>query len=96
MFDGVEVINFPYSIEDGEKEYPLFSGAVVRDVVKNIPQDIRPAIVLDYEKIPQKFFDEHQKKVDKMGTGKRMTPEELEAAERKLAEIFFDEKVPAE
>ena len=99
LFDQVKVINFPYTEEDGEKLYPLLSGVVVENIIEEIPERIRPAITLDYEKIPESYFEEEREKIRKMRGGKEMSPEELEAAEQKLIEIFFGEKAektPAE
>lgn len=99
LFDQVKVINFPYTEEDGEKLYPLLSGVVVENIIEEIPEDIRPAIILDYEKIPKSYFEEERERIRKMRGGKKMSPEELEATERKLVDIFFGEetaKAPAE
>ena len=99
IFDGVKVINFPYTEEDGEKLYPLLSGVVVENIIEQIPERIRPAIILDYAKIPSSYFEEERERIRKVRGGKKMTPEELEAAEQKLIEIFFGEKAekaPAE
>lgn len=99
IFDGVKVINFPYTEEEGERLYPLLSGVVVENIIEQIPERIRPAIILDYEKIPPSYFEEERERIRKMRGGKKMSPEELEAAERKLVEIFFGEekeKAPAE
>lgn len=86
MFEGVPVHNFPVSFEEGGDEvYPLDSGIVVRDMAKKIPEEIRPAVIIDYEKIPRSFFDKEKAKLSRS-----MSDAELENAEAELVRAIFD------
>lgn len=85
MVNGVEVRNFPVFMRQGEKSYPLLSAAVVEHVVEMIPEVIRPAVVIDYEKIPPSFFERERE------DGPKMNPSELKSAEEKLVKTIFGE-----
>jgi len=88
-FNGVKVINFPYTVEDGEEMYSLFESVVVEKVVSQIPEEVRPAIILDFEKLPNTLFEEHKRELEKI-TESKVSNEEIDKAERKLIEVLKD------
>lgn len=84
MFEGVPVINFPVSFE-GEKEvYPLDSGIIVRDMAKRIPEEIRPAVIIDHDKIPPAFFKKEREEIRR-----KMSNADLKMAEERLVKEIF-------
>lgn len=85
MFDGVEVRNFPVFRRE-EKTYPLYSAVVVEGIVEKIPEEIRSAVVIDYNKIPSSFFER-----ERSDGSKKMNPSELKYAEDRLRKTIFGE-----
>lgn len=52
----VKTKNFPYEVIDGEEHYPLHSTAVIESIADQIPDDVKPLVAIDYEAIPDSYF----------------------------------------
>jgi len=56
---GVQVINLPYVMkEDWTPEFEETALRIVRALIEEIPEDIRPALILDFLKIPKEVLEE--------------------------------------
>ncbi|PTQ55214.1 MAG: hypothetical protein BSOLF_2914 [Candidatus Carbobacillus altaicus] len=56
---GVRVINLPYVMnDDWTPEFDETALRVVRALIEEIPEDIRPALILDFLKIPKEVLKE--------------------------------------
>lgn len=56
---GIRVINLPYVMnDDWTPEFDETALRVVRALIEEIPEDIRPALILDFLKIPKEVLKE--------------------------------------
>lgn len=85
--DDVQTTNYPYEVIDGEEHYNLHAGVVVEHIVKHIPPEAKPAVIIDYEKIPESF---HQMVNEKMGL-KPVDEEEAKKREQKLVQVLTEQ-----
>ncbi|OUM85380.1 MAG: hypothetical protein BAA01_03735 [Bacillus thermozeamaize] len=87
--DGVRTTNFPYEVIDGEEHYNLHAAVVVEHITENIPREAKPAITIDYDKIPESF---HRAVREKMGIKQPDAINEAETREREQKLIEFLDK----
>lgn len=52
VINGVEIINFPCEIIDGEEFESLHVGVLVEHIVKYIPEEAKAAVTIDASEIP--------------------------------------------
>lgn len=85
--DGVRTTNFPYEVIDGEEHYNLHAAVVVEHITENIPLEAKPAITIDYDKIPESF---HRTVREKMGMRHpdMINEAETRKREQKLIELL--------
>ena len=88
--DGVCTTNFPYEIIDGEEHYQLHSAVVVEQITEGIPTEAKPAVTVDFEKIPDEF---HRLVRTKMGMRQleEMNEEEAREHQEKLIDLLNKE-----
>lgn len=82
IIGNVKTKNFPYELIDGEEHYPLHSTAVIESIADQIPDEVKPLIAIDYDAIPDSFF---QKVKTELGI-KPVNPTQALEYERKLLE----------
>jgi len=56
---GVRVINLPYVLKDDwTPEFDEMALRIVRALIEEIPEDIRPALILDFLKLSKEVLEE--------------------------------------
>ncbi|MGG1879826.1 hypothetical protein ABDI30_19930 [Paenibacillus cisolokensis] len=87
LINNVKTQNFPYEVIDGEEHYPLHSAAVVESITEQIPDAVKPSVIIDYDKIPESYFN---KVKTELGI-RSVDPKEASKHERKLLDTLNQE-----
>lgn len=86
LINNVKTQNFPYEVIDGEEHYPLHSAAVVESITEQIPDAVKPSVIIDYDKIPESYFQKVKENLGIRSDNKNQ--EQTMQRERKLIELL--------